>query len=107
MNSDTVSASENRANWIIPLWLKGIIAGLVVSILGILCRSLVIHQQVFWGVTVAKVVLASFSLLIILLPIAISFSFYSTSAFSLFCYWLLRFLREQICILAVLGLLYL
>jgi len=91
----------------IPFWFRSIFALLTLALSGILFRALFSKQDDLFGIPLARIMLVSASFLLLCLPLTIALWFYPESGFSITIYWLARLLREQVYVLALIGILYL
>lgn len=96
-----------QSDWYIPIWLKLLLLGLVAGTIIVLIRTLSSSQDALLGVDIQTIQAKALTMLLVLMPFAVAFWLYPHSAFSLFCYWCMRFLREQIYILSLVGVVYL
>lgn len=96
-----------QSEWFIPIWLKLLAVSLMAGMVIVLTRALSSNQETLLGVDVETVFVITLTIFIFLMPFAIAFWFYPTSAFSMLCYWCMRFLREQIYVLSLVGAVYL
>ncbi len=94
-------------DWVIPLWLKAAITFFAFSGWLILALSLRSEQETLFGLSAGLIIGISLGLVLFSLPIVVAFWFFPHSALVLCLYWLIRFFREQICLFASLGVLYL
>ena len=105
------SAKEKKlfeqSDWVIPIWLKALVAGLLAGMIIILLRSLTGRQEILLGVHVGTVRVIALTVIVSLLPFAVAFGFYPDSVFSRSSYWCICFLREQIYTLSLVGVVYL
>jgi len=105
LNKQTIEVNTNI--WSVPQWVKVAITFFTFSIGGILILALLSAQEALLGLSTELIVVISLGLASLLILVTVSFWSFPNSAFTLFLYWLIRFLREQICLLALLGIVYL
>lgn len=94
-------------DWLIPLWIKAVVTFFVCSGGSIFVLSLGSEQKTLFGLPAGWVIRASLGFVLLSLPIVIALWSSPRNALVMFLYWCLRFFREQICILALLGMVYL
>jgi len=101
------SIETKKDDWSVPLWIKVSVTFFTCSAGAGFVLSAFSSQKTLLDISTE--LLAAISLGIFLLSASVTIAFWSlpTSAFTLSFYWLIRFLREQICVFASLGLIYL
>lgn len=104
---DEHSMEAGTDDWLIPLWVKAGFTSFAFSGAFIFVLSLLSEQKTLFGLSTRFVTGISLGLVLFSIPIVIAFWFFPHSAPVLFLYWLVRFLREEICIFALLGVVYL
>jgi hypothetical protein len=105
MDEQNTEAGTN--NWLIPLWVKAAVTFFAFSAGGIFILSLFSEQKTLFGLSAGLITAISLGLVLFFIPIVIAFWFFPHSAPVLFLYWLIWFFRVQICIFALLGVVYL
>lgn len=104
---DRQNIAAGTDDWLIPLWVKAAVTFFAFSGVAIFVLSLLSEQKTLFGLSAGLITSAALGLVLFSIPIVIAFWFFPQSALVLFLYWLIRFFREQICILALLGIVYL
>lgn len=90
-------------DWFIPRWVKLALTFFAFNIGTIFILSILSTQEALFGLSTEFIVAAAFGLVILLVTITVAFWFFPDHPLTLFLYWLMRFLRELICIFALLG----
>lgn len=104
---DRQNIAAGTDDWLIPLWVKAAVTFFAFSGVAIFVLSLLSEQKTLFGLSAGLITSAALGLVLFSIPIVIVFWSFPQSALVLFLYWLIRFFREQICILALLGIVYL
>lgn len=104
---DRQNIAAGTDDWLIPLWVKAAVTFFAFSGVVIFVLSLLSEQKTLFGLPAGVITSAALGLVLFSIPIVIAFWSFPQSALVLFLYWLIRFFREQICILALLGIVYL
>lgn len=104
---DRQNIAAGTDDWLIPLWVKAAVTFFAFSGVAIFVLSLLSEQKTLFGLPAGVITSAALGLVLFSIPIVIAFWSFPQSALVLFLYWLIRFFREQICILALLGIVYL
>lgn len=107
MDLDTRNIEANTFEWSIPWWVKTAISFFSVSAGAVFILSLVSAQERLLGLPVDLILTLAAALVFLLTLVAISFWAFPGSALAVFLYWLIRALRELICVFALLGVIYL
>lgn len=104
---DRQNIAAGTDDWLIPRWVKAAVTFFAFSGVAIFVLSLLSEQKTLFGLPAGLITSAALGLVLFSIPIVIAFWSFPQSALVLFLYWLIRFFREQICILALLGIVYL
>lgn len=105
MDRQNIEAGSD--DWQIPLWVKAAVTFFAFSALGILVLSLLSEQKTLFGLSASLIIGASLWIVLLSIPIVVAFWCFPHSAPVLFFYWFIRFFRIQICVFALLGMVYL
>lgn len=90
-------------DWFVPRWVKIALTFFACSIGAIFIFSILSTQEALFGLSTQLIVVVSLGLTILFGAIAGAFWFFPDHPLILFIYWLIRFLRELICVVALLG----
>lgn len=107
MSFDRLRSNTAKDEWAVPFWLKMLATGFALGNCGIFIHACSTSQDTLFDIPIAIVLTLSLSLIIISLPVCLVFLLYPNHAPSLFFYWVLRNIREQISVIALVGILYL
>jgi len=107
MVKDKQNIEAGTDDWLIPLWVKAAVTFFAFGGDVIFVLSLLSEQKTLFGLSGGLLIGVSLGLVIFSIPVVIAFWFFPHGAPALILYWLIRFLREQICIFALLGVVYL
>ncbi len=104
---DRQNIKAETDDWFVPLWVKVAVTFFVSSAGAIFFLALFSEQKTLLSLPTELIAVISLGFVAASIPVVIAFWSFPNSPFTLFLYWLIRFLRELICIFALLGIVYL
>jgi hypothetical protein len=101
-------STEARAeDWSIPVWVKIAFTIFAVNAAIIIALSLSASQEALFGISTNLITTIALGVTVFAVSLSSAFWFFPTSRFALFVFWLVRCLKEAVCVFSLLGMLYL